>query len=184
MIVLDTVLYIDNLVLDWIYSFKNPFLDKIVPAVTSLGNGGAIWILICVILLTFKKTRKCGITIALGLIINLIVCNAILKNLFARIRPYEANGIMELLIAFPHDFSFPSGHSSSSFVTATSIFLYYKKSGVAALFLAFLIALSRLYLYVHYPTDVIFGSLIGVGVSYISYLLVKKFTNKSFKKTK
>ena len=181
---MENILYIDNLVLDWIYSFKNPFLDKIVPVITSLGNGGAIWIFICLILLIFKKTRKCGFTIAIGLIINLIICNGILKNLFMRIRPYETNGIKELLIAFPHDFSFPSGHSSSSFVAATSIFLYYKKSGIAALFLAFLIALSRLYLYVHYPTDVICGSLIGVGVSYISYLLVKKFTNKSFKKTK
>ena len=184
MIVLENILYIDNLVLNWIYSFRNPILDKIVPVVTSLGNGGAIWIFICVILLVFKKTRKCGLTVALGLILSLIVCNGILKNLFARIRPYEANGIMELLIEFPHDFSFPSGHSSSSFVAATSIFLYYKKSGIFALVTAFLIALSRLYLYVHYPTDVFFGSIIGIILAFVSYVLIKKITNKNFKITR
>ncbi len=174
MIILEQILYIDNLILNWIYSFGNPVLDKLVPFITSLGNGGAIWIIICLILLSSKKTRKCGLTVALGLILSLIVCNGVLKNLIARIRPYEANGIKELLIKFPHDFSFPSGHSSSSFVAATSIFLYYKKSGIASLFLATLIALSRLYLYVHYPSDVFFGILIGILLAFVSKKIIEK----------
>ncbi len=178
MMILESILYIDNLILNWIYSFKNPVLDKIVPVVTALGNGGAVWIFLCVILLCFKKTRKCGLTIALGLILNLIVCNGILKNLFARIRPYETNGIKELLISFPHDYSFPSGHSSSSFVAATSVFLYYKKSGALALFIATLISLSRLYLYVHYPSDVFFGILIGILLSFVSKAVIKNCENR------
>ncbi len=178
MIILDIILYIDNLILDGIYALKNPVLDFLMPIITAFGNSGAVWILICILCLIFKKTRKCGITIAIGLILSLIVCNGLLKNLVARIRPFEANGIMELLIDIPKDFSFPSGHSSASFVAASVIYMYYKKWGIFALIFAALIAFSRLYLYVHYPSDVIFGIILGIMLSFVSRYFVNKVENK------
>lgn len=176
------ILNIDNIILDAIYSLKNPFLDFLMPLVTSLGNGGIIWIIICIICLIFRKTRKCGITMAMGLILSLIVCNLILKNAVARIRPFEANGILDLLVEIPKDFSFPSGHSSASFVASTVIFFYYKRSGICALVLAAIIAFSRLYLYVHYPSDVLCGTILGVSLAFISKFSFDKLFEYNKKK--
>ncbi len=174
MINLEWLLQAENFVLDNIYLMRNPFLDKIFTFITSLGDGGFIWIFICIILLMFKKTRKCGITVALGLILNLIISNGILKNIFARTRPFDANSIKDILIALPKDFSFPSGHSSSSFVGATAVFLHFKKSGIFFLILASMIAFSRLYLYVHYPSDVVVGILIGIAIAFLSKYIIEK----------
>lgn len=147
------------------------FLDWLLVALTTLGNNGFIWILICIFSLFSKKYQKMGILMAVALLIGFILGNVFLKPLIARERPSWINAEILLLIKNPHDFSFPSGHTLSSFAAASVIACFDKKMGTAALFLAALIAFSRLYLYVHFPTDVlsgaVLGSLIGMLVSYL-----------------
>ncbi len=154
------------------------FMDWIMPVISFLGNAGWFWILSGVILSVIPKTRKIGITVCISLLLSLIFCNLTIKPLVARIRPYDLKEGIELIISKPTDFSFPSGHTSASFAAAVAMVLYNKKIGISALVLAALIAFSRLYLYVHFPTDVlggvIIGSLCAVGAYFISKLLFKK----------
>ena len=162
------------LILDFIRdNLTSPFMDTLMKAITFLGNGGWIWIAFGVILSLIPKTRKIGFTVCLGLIFSLLVCNLTLKPLVARVRPYEIKEIV-LIIAKPHDYSFPSGHSSASFAGAVAIFLNNKKWGSLAVLLAALIAFSRLYLYVHFPTDVIGGMILGSLCAVLGYFIVKK----------
>ncbi len=179
-------------ILDWIASHLScKFFDIFMPAVTVLGDSGIFWILLAVFLLFFPKYRKAGLSMGAALLIGLVVCNITLKPLAARIRPYDYQfqhfgKEIQLLIPALHDFSFPSGHSAASFEGATVLMLYDKKLGIPAMILAALIAFSRLYLYVHYPTDVIFGILIGVGAGFLGTYLVKKaygaYENKHLQK--
>lgn len=142
-------------------NFKCRFFDVIMPIITLLGNKGLLFILIALILLFIKKTRSTGVALSLSLIIGLIVCNLIIKPSVHRIRPFVGTEI-SLLINAPTDYSFPSGHTTAAFEAATVMLFYNKKVGVAFLALAALIAFSRLYLYVHFPTDVLAGMIIGV----------------------
>lgn len=143
--------------------------------ITSLGNAGIIWIVLAVVLLILPKTRKTGIIVAAALLMDLILCNLILKNLVARVRPYDVNTAIAILIKKPLDFSFPSGHTAASFAAMTALFLAkMKKAWIAALVLAVLIAFSRLYFYVHYPTDVLGGAVVGILSGIIGYAIVEK----------
>ena len=143
-------------------------LDKIMIGITYLGEKGIFWMLIAVILLFNPKTRKCGIFMAISMAIGLIIGNGLLKNIIARNRPCWIDNGVNLLIANPKDFSFPSGHTLASFEAAVTIFLFNKKYGIITLALATLIGISRLYLFVHFPSDVlagaVFGTLIAIGV--------------------
>jgi len=158
------------------------FLDWFMPLVTSLANSGIFWILLAVILLCFRKTRHIGVTMAIALILGLLVGNLTLKPLTARIRPYDFDPSIVLLIPPEHEFSFPSGHTLASFEGAVSIFLYHRKSGIAALLLAALIAFSRLYLMVHYPVDVIVGAVLGSAFACAAYKMTGWITERSVRK--
>lgn len=172
-------------VLDWISQhLACPFLDTVMPFVTALGNGGIIWIIFAAIALLIPKYRKTGLQMTAALLMGVVVCNAAMKPLFARIRPYDNQlehfgKIIELLIEAQHDYSFPSGHTIASFEAATVLFLNHKKAGIPALILACLIAFSRLYLYVHYPTDVLCSVILGIGIA----LLACKIVNHLYAKT-
>ena len=158
--------------------FSCEFLDKVIPIITKLGDGGLLWITLAVIFLFFKKTRKVGISMGLSLLIGYLVGNLFLKNVIARVRPYNVNTEMSLLIPALKSYSFPSGHTLSSFEGATSIFLRNKKWGIPALVLAVLIAFSRMYLYVHYPTDVLAGMVLGILIAFFARFVVNKAYNK------
>lgn len=158
--------------IDEIFSCK--FLDTVMPVITKLGDGGIFWIALSVILICFKRTRKIGITMGLSLLIGYIIGNVFLKNIVARTRPYDVNSQVSVLIPKLKSFSFPSGHTLASFEGATSIFLYTKKYGIPAIILAVIIAFSRLYLYVHYPTDVLAGMVLGIAVSLLAKFIVDK----------
>ena len=161
--------------LDFLQTIHTPLLDKILAFITSLGNAGIIWIVLAVFLLILPKTRKTGIIVAAALLMDLILCNLILKNLVARVRPYDVNTAIAILIKKPLDFSFPSGHTAASFAAMTALFLAkMKKAWIAALVLAVLIAFSRLYFYVHYPTDVLGGAVVGILSGIIGYAIVEK----------
>ena len=167
-------------ILDWIAAnLWCPFLDAVMPVITLLGDAGIFWIAIAVALLFFPKTRKVGLGMGAALILGLLVCNVTLKPLVARIRPYDYQlehfGVtIKLLIEAQHDFSFPSGHTIASFEAATVLLIHSKKAGIPAMVLACLIAFSRLYLYVHYPTDVIASVILGIGFGILGNWLVQK----------
>ena len=177
-------------ILDWIAAnIWCPVLDVAMPIITMFGDAGIFWIAVSVLLMITKKHRKTGIGMALALIMGLLVCNIWLKPTVARIRPYDFQ--MEyfmkeipLLAGTMHDFSFPSGHTIASFEAAVVILLNNKKLGIPAMILAILIAFSRLYLYVHYPTDVIFSVLLGTIFSFIGNYLAPKVMDKLPEKLK
>ena len=151
--------------------------------ITHLGDAGIIWIILTIVMLLIPKTRKSGVIMAAALIVDVILCNVILKNLIARVRPYDVNTAVQLLVAKPKDFSFPSGHTAASFASVTALYLAgEKKLWKIALVLAVLIAFSRLYLYVHYPTDVLGGIITGAIAGYIGYKLTFIVQSKYRKK--
>ena len=163
-------------ILDWIQGIRTPVGDVVMPFISKLGNAGMIWILLAVILLLVPKTRKSGMILVVALGVDVILCNGILKHAFGRIRPCDVNTAIQLLVARPDDFSFPSGHTAASFAAVSALYFAGEKwLWKPALVLAVLIAFSRLYLYVHYPTDILGGILVGAVAGYIGYWSVKKF---------
>ena len=173
---MDIIHSIDNNVLSFIQEhLKNSVMDTIMPVITSLGNSGIVWIVIAAILSSMKKYRKYGVMLALALIITLVIGNITLKPLIARTRPFDANNLKDiLLIKAPKDYSFPSGHTMASFAAATVLIYMNRKVGIVAMVLAVLIAFSRLYLYVHYPSDVFAGMIFGILSAIISIKLLAK----------
>ena len=166
-------------ILDWIQAnWQSAFLDKIMPIVTLLGDAGIFWIALAVLLLFTRKYRKAGLGMGIALMLGLVICNMILKPTVMRPRPYdlqETMGVMiNLIIDKQHDFSVPSGHTIASFEACTVLMLADKKLGIPATLLAILIAFSRLYLYVHYPTDVIASVILGTIFGIIGYLVTHK----------
>lgn len=176
---MQTITNIDFTILNFIHKHLScPFLDFLIPEISLFGNSGAIWILSAVIMLFFKKYRKTGITVAAGLCTGVIIGNLLLKNLIARSRPCWINDTVNMLIAVPQDYSFPSGHTLSSFIAATIIMHTDKRLGTAAYILAAMIAFSRLYLYVHFPTDILGGVLLGIVIGIIMCKVSDKLYNK------
>ncbi len=172
---IEAITNFDLAVLEAIQNIKCGFLDFTVPLITKLGDGGIFWIALAVIFLIPKKTRKMGLAMGFALIFGLIVGNITLKPLIGRIRPYNLAGYEDmlagLLVEPLKDFSFPSGHTLASFEGATAIFVFNKKLGIPALILASLVALSRLYLFVHYPTDVLAGLILGIAFGILGAML-------------
>lgn len=167
----------DLMLLEWISNnLHNPILDKIFIVLTTLGDNGLIWIIIALLLLVTKKYRKAGFLILCALLLNLILVNGLLKNIVQRTRPFDAVPTVQLLISKPSSFSFPSGHTSSAFAAVGIISSLMKKYRLYFIALAILIAFSRMYLFVHYPTDIIGGAMMGIicaKVVLILYELIK-----------
>ena len=150
-------------ILDWVQAnLRTAFGDAVLPVISRLGNAGVIWIVLCLALLLFRKTRKAGIAVAFALIVDLIVTNGILKPLVDRVRPFALNPSVQLLTTPPKDASFPSGHTAAAAAAVTALFLQKSSLRWPACLLAALIAFSRIYLYFHYPTDVLGGAVIGI----------------------
>ncbi len=181
-------------ILEFIRNYlTNPFFDKAMPYITLFGEWGAFWIATAVILLLFKKTRKTGWSMGAALMLGLIICNVILKSLIARDRPFlyyteERMAGLDLpqlknwvpmveedikwLFSSDLHRSFPSGHTIACFEAATVLMIKDKWLGVPATIIAFLVAYSRLYLYVHYPTDVIFSMFAGILLGLLGCAIV------------
>ena len=165
--------------LELLQSLHFPLLNYLMIFITSLGNGGLIWIVAALFLIFQNKNmlKREGFTIAVALIIFSVLGLLILKPIIARPRPFVAQGV-DILIKEPMGFSFPSGHTGSSFAAASVIYFYNKKRGLLALILATLIAFSRMYLFVHYPSDIVGGLILGI----ISSRIAIKITNEMLKK--
>ena len=153
---------------------RNPVLDVIMKAVTFLGDKGWFWILLSVVLLAIPASRRTGLSCCVSCIFDVLLVNVLIKNIVARVRPYEIFEELTYIVKMPDDYSFPSGHSAISFAVAVVLFIRMpKKVGIPALVLASLIAVSRLYVGVHYPSDVICGIVIGIGCAILACLIVK-----------
>lgn len=179
----DSLLRLDGSILLFIQELlRNPVLTPIMKVITTLGNNGLIWILLTLLFLAVPKTRRVGYMLTAALLGTLIVNNIILKNLVARTRPYEVVEGLTYLVKKPTDFSFPSGHAGCAFAAAGIMFRSLpKKYGVPSLVLAILISFSRLYVGVHYPSDVLFGVLSGILISYLAETIVEKYFLKRVK---
>ncbi len=161
-------------ILDAIQKTRTHFLDVFMKTITHLGDGGVFWILVTLALLIIPKTRKIGIMAAISLIMEVLINNVTLKPLVARIRPYDIRTDITLLISKPTDWSFPSGHSGASFAVASAMCFGKSKWGIPAVILALIISFSRLYLYVHYPTDVLAGIALGILTGWLARLIFTK----------
>ena len=182
---MEAILQFDSSILLWIQNHvRVGFLTPIMQVITHLGDKGAFWILLTLALLIYpnRKTRRLGVFCACSMVVGLIVTNLIIKNWVARVRPYDIDHPLfkdlVLIVGAEHDYSFPSGHTTNSLACAWVLFRKAPKRGVAALVLAILISLSRLYVGIHYPTDVMAGAVIGIGSACLALWMVPKLEKK------
>lgn len=172
---MDWFLRLDANILLWIqYHLRKDFLTPIMLFVTNLGNAGWFWLVLLAVLLFFPKYRKEALTGLAAVAIGFVITNLCIKNIAARVRPYEVIEGLRYLGIKPHDFSFPSGHSTCSMAASLALFAGLpKKAGIPLLVLALLICFSRLYAGVHYPTDVLAGILIGSVAAAVALRFIK-----------
>ncbi len=174
---MENIQSLDFSILDGIQNiFACGFMNSVMPVISAIG-GGYIWCIFGIIALFFKKIRINGISVLTAFTVTVIITEFIIKPMFMRERPFEINTQHILITSEPFGSSFPSAHSSSSFASAMPFFGINKRLGVGATILAALVAFSRLYLYVHFPTDVLFGSLFGVIMGIIISVIVTKADN-------
>lgn len=166
------------LILDWFQKLHTPVLTAVMKFITFLGEGGWFWILLGLVLVCTKKYRRCGMAVIFALLLDLVLVNILVKPLAARPRPCQVRDGIELLVRVPRDYSFPSGHAAASFASAAALYLTEKKFGIAALVLSVLMGISRMYFYVHFPTDVLAGAVLGILCGVAAVFLVKKIPEK------
>ncbi len=184
-------------VLNWFQGFHNPILDKINFYVTNLGKAGIFWVLLTMVLLLvlgnkqYKASGKTGLRSFIfqhekqiawasfwSLVLSVFIVNIVLKNVTMRCRPAWILDPANAMLVSQSDYSFPSGHTSASFSSAVAIYQYNKKWGTAALVLAACISISRLYLFIHWPTDVIVSVFIGIFDGIMGTLIAKTIAKK------
>lgn len=166
----------DFRILDWIQAnLRTPWLDWFAPKVTFLCEAGWFWIVLTLVFLLWKKHRRLGATMFVGLVLCVLFGNIILKHAVARPRPCWINQNIDMLVGIPDDYSFPSGYSMASFASSVIMLRYDRRIGIPAVILAALIALSRLYLYVHFPTDVLVGTLMGIFFAFLAKRILDHF---------
>ena len=152
-------------ILDMIQGFRTSVLDNFILLITSLAS--YVWYILIIGFLLNKPTRKLGVILAVAMILQYLVNGGVLKHLFARVRPCNVDTTVELLVKRPKGFSFPSGHSAAAFCAVGVLYgAKIKRLLWPSFILACLIAFSCLYLYVHFPTDVLAGALCGFFIGY------------------
>ena len=160
--------------LDWLQQFRTPVMDRIAIFFDYAGAHGELWIILALVLLAFPRTRKAGVAVSIALVLYMAAGHFLLKPLFARPRPCDLNPAVTLLVRRPHGHSFPSGHTASGFAAAFALYRQLPKPGTAALVLAAFIAFTRLYLYVHFPTDILGGVVLGLALGAAASLLADR----------
>lgn len=183
-ILIDKIYEFDHAILLFIQeNFRVDFLTPIMETSSTLVNAGLFWILLSVVLICFKKTRMIGVVTLSSIAFCFLINNIVLKNVVARARPFDTYNDIIPLIAKPTDYSFASGHTTCSFAAAVSLSRFLNKPlAIVSLAFATLVSFSRLYLGVHYPTDVLTGIAIGTfGSLLIYYLYSKKFDLDNYK---
>lgn len=170
-------------ILHAIQGIHQEWLTEILRFFTTIGESGLVWIVIAIVLACIPKTRKCGLTMMIAMAVTYLVGNLFLKNIIARPRPFAVDSSVTLKIPFPSEYSFPSGHTSNGFAGAVTIFCYYHKMGILSLLMAAVIAFSRLYFFVHYPTDILGGLVLGTLDALLAVYVVKRLENRANAKT-
>ena len=171
-------------ILDWIQAnLQSGFMDKFMPFITLFGEAGIFWIALSILFMIFPKTRKMGLGMGLAMAMGLLICNVIMKPMIARPRPYDFQmaqfgKMIPLLIEAQHDFSFPSGHTIACFEASVVMLKNNKWLGIPAFILGLMVTFSRMYLYVHYPTDVLMSVLLGTMFAFIGDALAAKIAPK------
>ena len=153
----------------------SPILNPVMIFTSATGEFGILWFIIAISMLFFKKTRKWGVAIICAMALAFVAGELIIKNIVCRVRPCNQDFAVQMLIEKPIGYSFPSSHSATSFAVATVIFAKYKKLGALALLYAGVIAFSRMYLFVHFPSDVAVGALLGIVSGIIILAIYKKY---------
>lgn len=172
---IQNVTNIDFGILDFIQqNLRSPFFDFIMPFLSAIGEAGIVWIVICIGMLFPKKTRMWAVAGLTAMLVTWLTGEVILKNVIGRVRPCNVNLAVDMLVDSPSSYSFPSGHTSSSFACATVIWRMNRKWGIGAVILAALIGFSRLYNYVHFPTDVLAGMIWGIALACVVVWLFNK----------
>lgn len=151
--------------------FRSGPMDVLMSTVSILGKLSLMWVILAIICLIIKKTRRFGFTLALDLVFNLVASSLIIKPIVGRIRPCVLNRTVQVINSIPFDPSFPSGHTLFAFGAATIIFIYNKGLGLLAYLFAIVMGFSRMYLYMHFPTDVLIGGILGIIFAVIVYNL-------------
>ena len=156
-------------ILHAIQLLHNPLLDQMMVTVFNdlVGSLGQLWIVVGLILLVIPKTRKCGAAVLLSYIVSFLIGNEWLKDLIARPRPCAVDDTVSLIVKKPGSFSCPSVHTYLAFSSAMAIYHYYKKAGIGVLVFASLVGFSRMFFFVHYPTDVLFGIVLGIATAFV-----------------
>ena len=174
---LESLLSLDSSLLVWVQNtFVVPWLTPIMIGITHMGDAGLCWIGLCFGLVLYRKTRRTGLVMSASLLGSFVICNILLKNIVARVRPYEILPAVERLIEQQSDFSFPSGHTSISFAAAVVVLcLCPCRYGLPCILFATLMGFTRLYLGVHYPLDVLVGLLLGSGIALLSVCIYRKY---------
>ncbi|MGN1206348.1 MAG: phosphatase PAP2 family protein [Eubacterium sp.] len=164
----------DRSILEWFQMIHNDIATAFLSVLTKLGEAGILWIIVSLLMLIGLKEKKYGVIVLLSLLFCLIFGNGLLKNLVARPRPCHQVHIYKMLIPIPKDYSFPSGHTFSSVAATICIWHWNHKYGIAAGVVAVLMMFSRMYFYVHYPTDILAGIVLGTVLALLSIHIVEK----------
>ena len=174
----EKILEFDFSVLDFIQShFANSYMDAVMKAISS-SYLFALWIIVGIVLIFIKKQRLNGISILCALGITILLTEFLIKLIFMRERPFQLNEAHTLLIAPPFGTSFPSSHTALSFAVAVVLLRVSKPIGISAIIVALLVGFSRMYLYVHFPTDVLAGAVVGTAAAMLSVFAVGKIAKK------
>ena len=167
-------------------SIHNPVLDQIMIVVFNkmVGSLGQLWLIVGFVLLVIPKTRKCGAAVLLSYVVSFLIGNVWLKDFIARPRPCAVDDTVQLIVKKPGSFSCPSVHTYFAFSSAMAIFHYYKKSGIGVFLFAALVGFSRMYFFVHYPTDVLFGAVLGIVTALVVCVILDKLCSMILRSTK
>ena len=160
-------------ILNYIQTLRFGALDACMLLLSQLADKGLLWLALAAVLVAVRRTRRAGVALLVALMLGHVLGNGALKHIFARVRPCNVNPAVNLLLARPHSYSLPSGHACLAFCTIATLYLAHLRALLwPALAVGLLVCFSRMYLYVHFPTDILAGAALGCLCAYISWRLV------------
>ncbi len=176
---IDAIQSFDITILDWIQStFRSDFSDVLWKIITMFSEGGVFWLVLGAIFLFFRRTRKGGLAMLIAVAAGFLITNLVIKNAVARIRPYDVSTLVPLAVKRLSDYSFPSGHTTAAMSASLALLYVDRKIGIPAVILGLLISVSRLHLYVHYPSDILAAIVLALVTSLIGFIAAEFITRK------